>query len=59
MPHLREIPRPKCVRCSAPARVEMYNDYNAPMAAYCKSCGARALREEQQKAKRLSRGNPW
>jgi hypothetical protein len=56
--HLRELPQYKC-RCGKPARVELYNDRNAPMGTYCKPCGARALREELQKQKRIARGNPW
>lgn len=58
MPHLREIPQYKCP-CGRPARVELFNDRNAPNGRYCKSCGARKLREEQQRLKRIAKGNPW
>lgn len=59
MPHLRDLPQPVCCRCRKPARVQMYNDRNAELGCYCKSCGTRALREELQRIKRVAHGNPW
>lgn len=50
MPHLREIPKPRCSRCQKPATVELYNDRNAPCGAYCKTCGNRKLAEEKRRA---------
>ena len=41
--HLRELPAPQCTNCNARATVEIFNARNAPVGAYCKSCGKRAV----------------
>lgn len=50
MPYLRQIPNHRCP-CGKPARVELIEGRNAPMGRYCKGCGARKLREDQQRLK--------
>ena len=40
--HLREIYVRHC-ECGAPARVELFNTFNAPCGSFCKRCGQRKL----------------
>ncbi len=42
MAYLKDIPVFRC-DCGKPARVRLFNRYNAPEGEYCKSCGRHEL----------------
>jgi hypothetical protein len=42
--HLREMYVRHC-SCGKPAKVELFNTFNAPLGSFCKPCGKRALAE--------------
>lgn len=48
MAYLTTIAKPRCDGCPRPAGVELFNKYNSASGRYCRSCGARALKELNQ-----------
>ncbi len=45
MAYLKAIIKSRCDHCPQTASVEVLNRYNSLQGRYCRSCGARALKE--------------